>query len=324
VRRIICRGFGPVTGLSLVEEADPAPGPDEVLVEVHACGVSFVDGLIVRGEYQIRPELPFTPGSIVAGRVAAVGWAVHDLRIDDRVAGMAFLCGTYASHTLVAASAVRRLPDSVSAETAATAIESYATMLFAFTHRAAPQPGHWVLVLGAGGGVGLAAVDLARSMGARVVAAASSAAKREAARAAGAEAVLDPGDGEFKTRVREITGGGVDLVVDPVGGELAEPALRALRWLGRYLVIGFAGGAIPSLPLNQVLLQNRTVLGVDWGSWSAREPAANSVLIGDLLGRIARGELHPPRPTPYPLADASRALEAIHERRAVGKLVLVP
>ncbi|MFJ8812973.1 NADPH:quinone oxidoreductase family protein [Amycolatopsis thermoflava] len=323
MRRIVCRRFGPVTGLELVEEPEPAPGPDQVLVEVQACGVSFVDGLIVRGEYQIRPELPFSPGSIVAGRVAAAGSAVRHLRAGDRVAGMSFLCGTYATHTVVAASAVRPLPDGVSAEIAATAVESYATMLYALTHRTSLGAGEWVLVLGAGGGIGLAAVDLARSLGARVVAAASSPAKREAARAAGADAVLDATGTDLKAAVREITGGGADVVVDPVGGDRAEAALRALRRFGRYLVIGFAGG-IPALPLNQVLLHNRTVLGVDWGSWSALEPAANGVLIEDLLGRIARGELRPPEPARYDLAGASRALEEIASRRAVGKLALIP
>ncbi|HVW42092.1 MAG TPA: NADPH:quinone oxidoreductase family protein [Amycolatopsis sp.] len=323
MRRIVCRRFGPVSGLELVDEPEPVPGPAEVVVEVQACGVSFVDGLIVRGEYQIRPELPFTPGSIVAGRVAATGPGVRHLRAGDRVAGMSFLCGTYASHTVVAASAVQPLPDEVPAEIAATAIEGYATMSYALTRRTSVSAGEWVLVLGAGGGIGLAAVDLARSLGARVVAAASSPAKRDAALAAGAEAVLDPAGGDLKVTVREITGGGADVVVDPVGGDRAEPALRALRRFGRYLVIGFAGG-IPALPLNQVLLHNRTVLGVDWGSWAAAEPTANGLLIKDVLGRIARGALRPPEPLPYDLADASRALEEIHSRRVVGKLALIP
>ncbi|MFJ8816546.1 NADPH:quinone oxidoreductase family protein [Amycolatopsis thermoflava] len=324
MRRVVCREFGPVTDLDLVEEPDPVPGPGEVLVEVLACGVSFVDGLIVRGEYQIRPPRPFTPGSVVAGRVVACGPGVGDLRVGDRVAGLAFLCGAYASHTVVAASALRRLPASVSVETAATAIESYATMLFAFTRRTTVARGDWVVVLGAGGGIGLAAVDLARSMGGRVLAVASTPAKRMAARGAGAEAALDPADGDLKTGIRDATGGGADVVVDPVGGALAEPALRALRRFGRYLVIGFASGRIPALPLNQVLLNNRSVIGVDWGAWSAGEPEDNGRLIEDLLGRLARAELVPPEPARHPLSEAPRVLSELHGRRAVGKLVLIP
>jgi NADPH:quinone reductase len=216
------------------------------------------------------------------------------------------------------------LPDAVAFEVAATAVESYATMLFALTRRASLQPGEWVLVLGAGGGIGLAAVDVARSLGAQVIAAASSPAKRAAALAAGAQAAVDYGTEDLRARVREITGGGADLVVDPVGDPFAEPALRSLRAGGRYLVVGFAGGSIPRLPLNRVLLDNRTVVGVDWGAWSRRDPAGNQALVADLLQRVATGGLHPVAPATYPLERAAEALTALAGRQVTGKLALLP
>jgi len=318
MRRVICREFGPPDRLALEEAPDPVPGPGQVAVRVRAAGVSFVDGLIVAGLYQMKPPLPFTPGLAVAGEVTAAGEGVSGLPAGARVVG------SYASHQVLPAEAAVPLPDAVTFEVAATAVESYATMLFALTRRASLEPGEWMLVLGAGGGIGLAAVDVARSLGARVIAAASSPAKRAAAVAAGAQAEVDYGTEDLRTRVREITGGGADLVVDPVGDPFAEPALRSLRGGGRYLVVGFAGGSIPRLPLNRVLLENRTVVGVDWGAWSRRDPAGNRALVADVLARVADGALHPVAPATYPLERAAEALTALAGRQVTGKLALLP
>jgi len=324
MRRIVCREFGTPDRLMLEEAPDPQPGPGEVLVGVRAAGVSFVDGLIVRGWYQMKPPLPFTPGLVVAGQVIGVGDGVSGLPQGSRVAGCSFGLGGYASHRVLPAQAVVPLPGAVTYEVAATAVESYATILFALTRRAALRPGEWVLVLGAGGGIGLAAVDVACSLGARVIAAASSQPKRAAAINAGAEIAVDYQIEDVKARVREVTGAGADLVVDPVGDPFAEPALRTLRGFGRYLVVGFAGGSIPRLPLNRVLLENRTVIGVDWGAWSRRDPAGNRALVADLLERVATGGLHPIAPATYPLERAAEALNGLAGRQVAGKLALLP
>ncbi len=324
MRRIVCREFGPPEHLRLEVVPDPKPGPGEVLVKVHAAGVSFVDGLIVGGMYQLKPSLPFTPGLVGAGEVLTAGAGVPDLAAHRRVVGSNFAMGGYASHWILPAEAVVPLPGAVTYEVAATAVESYATMLFALTRRTAVANGEWILVLGAGGGIGLAAVDVASTLGANVIAAASSPAKRTAALSAGAQAAIDYETEDLKARVREITGSGADLVIDPVGEPFAEPALRSLRAFGRYLVIGFTGGSIPRLPLNRVLLENRTIVGVDWGAWSRQDPAGNQRLIADVLGRVAAGALHPVAPRTYPLERTAEALNALAKRQITGKLALLP
>ena len=324
MRRIVCRSFGPPGRLVLEEMPDPQPGQGEVLLRVRAAGVSFVDGLMVAGAYQLRPPLPFTPGLVVAGEVAGSGDDAAGLPAGSRVVAFSFDLGGYASHRVVPARAAVPLPEAVTFEVAATAVESYSTMLFALTRRAALSPCEWVLVLGAGGGIGLAAVDVARSLGARVIAAAASPAKRAAAIAAGAQIAVDYEAEDLKARVRELTGAGADLVTDPVGGPFAEPALRSLRGSGRYLVLGFAAGSIPRLPLNRVLLENRTVIGVDWGAWARGNPDGARALVTDLLDRVAAGALHPVAPATYPLERAGQALTALAQRRVAGKLALLP
>ena len=324
MRRIACRAFGPPDQLVLEEAPDPGPGPGQVLVGVHAAGVSFVDGLMVAGAYQLKPRLPFTPGLVAAGEVLEVGAGVSSVAQGSRVVSSSFDLGGYATHRVLPADAVVPLPDAVSFEVAASAVESYATILFALTRRATVRPGEWVLVLGAGGGIGLAAVDVARSLGAQVIAAASSQAKRAAAIGAGAQVAVDYQTEDLKARVREVTGAGADLVIDPVGDPFAEPALRSLRALGRYLVVGFAGGTIPRLPLNRVLLENRAIIGVDWGAWSRQDPAGHTELLADLLDRVAAGSLHPVAPVTYPLERAAEALNELAGRRVTGKVALLP
>jgi NADPH2:quinone reductase len=319
----VCHEFAPIDQLVVEARPDPSPGPGKVVVAVRAAGVNYVDGLFVQGKYQIKPPLPFTPGGEVAGDVVARGDGVDGLAIGDRVLAMPWL-GGFASHVELAADGVVPIPGPLSYGQAAALVQSYGTMLFSFTRRMQLRAGEWVLVLGAGGGIGLAAVDVAKHLGARVIAAASSPEKLAAAVAAGADATVSYEEEDLKARVRELSGGGVDVVVDPVGGSFAEPALRSLGWMGRYLVIGFAGGDIPRLPANQVLLNNRTVVGVDWGAWTMRDPEGNRLLLQELMDLAGAGEVHPVEPTPYPLGDVVRALTDLQERRVAGKVVLVP
>ena len=325
MRRVVCRAFGPVEDLEIVDEPDPAPGPGEVLVEVEAAGVSFVDALIVRGGYQLRPDLPFTPGTTLCGRVAGVGADigadVGSPAVGDRVA-LVMDFGAYSSHVTLPAARVAPVPDGVDPAVAATALESYSTLLFAVTHRVPVEPGDHVVVLGAGGGIGLAAVDVARSRGAHVVAVASSEEKQRAALAAGAEHAV--GYTDLKNEIRRLTGGGAHLVVDPVGGAASESALRALQPYGRFAVLGFTSGEIPKLPANVVLIGNHAVIGVDWGDWARADPAAATTLVADLLARVARGELRPPRPALRRLDEAGDALALFARRAVTGKIALVP
>jgi NADPH2:quinone reductase len=313
-RRAVCRAFD--QPLTIEEGPGPDVAPGQVLVDIEAAGANFVDALIVQGRYQIRPELPFTPGMEVAGTARGSG---------QRVLALCWF-GGFATQVVVPEASVVPIPDGVSMGQAATLVQSYATMLFSLTRRTTVAPGEWVAVLGAGGGVGLAAIDVAKALGAMVVACASTEEKRDAARRAGADATIayeDPGV-DLKAAIREATGGGADVVVDPVGGAKAEAALRALRWGGRYVVLGFASGTIPQLPANQVLLNNRTVVGVDWGAFTFRDAPGNSALIAELVGMVADGRLRPVEPTTYALEDVGRCLADLEERRITGKAVLVP
>jgi len=324
MRRVVCEAVGELDQLVVVDGEAPAARPGQVIVDVAAAGVNFVDGLFVQGRYQIKPPTPFTPGSEIAGTVATLGEGVEGVAVGDRVMAQTGL-GGYAEQVAVPATSLVPLPEGLSFGQAATLVQSYATMLFAFTRRTRVTEGETVLVLGAGGGIGLAAIDVARALGLRALAAASSADKLARAAGMGAEAGIDTTTEDVKARARELSGtGGVDVVVDPVGGDLAESSLRALRVGGRYLVIGFAGGDIPRLPANQVLLNNRTVVGVDWGAWIMQHPDEHRDLLAELLAMVGDGRLRPVEPTAYPLAEASRALVDLAERRVSGKVVLVP
>lgn len=325
MQRILCTEFGDPTSLRLVEEPTPAPGPGELVIAPEAIGVSFVDGLVVQGIYQVKPPLPFTPGNCLAGAVASVGAGVDPSIVGTRVAtALDGIGGAYATHVVVPADSVAQVPDAVTSTVAAAAIESYLTLAFGTTHRVEIAPGEQVVVLGAGGGIGLAAVDVARSLGAVVTAVASTQDKRDLALQAGASLAL--GYDDLKNAIRGATGGGADVVIDPVGGPAAESALRALTAGGRFCVVGFASGDIPRLPANLVLLRNRSIIGIDWGDWSREVGGAkgNASLLEDVLARIADGRLSPPAPSQAPLADAGDVLLAIAERRAVGKHVLIP
>jgi NADPH:quinone reductase len=319
MRAIVCEELGQVVWT----EVEPlVPGPDQVIIAVEAAGVNYVDGLFVHGRYQIKPPVPFIPGGEAAGVVREVGKGVQSPAPGSRVLAMCGL-GGFAEQIAVPAAAAVPIPDRLDSVRAATFTQSYATGMFALVRRGGLREGDDVLVLGAGGGIGLAAVQIAKALGARVLAGASSAEKRDAALRAGADAVVDTSNDDVKTVAREWSGGGLDLVYDPVGGALAEPALRALGEGGRYLVIGFASGTIPSLPLNQVLLRNRSVVGVDWGGWSMTHALDQRVLLEDLLAMVADGRLDPVAPHTRPMAEAGQAMDDLLNRRVVGKLALL-
>lgn len=323
MRVVSCSSFGPLEQLTIEERPSAPIGPNDVRIAVAAAGVNFVDGLFVQGLYQIKPPLPFVPGGEVAGTVAEVGAEVTALSVGQRVFASTGL-GGFASEVVVPARAAIPTPPLLSDAQAATFVQSYMTAWFALHVRARAAAGQTLLVLGAGGGVGLAAVDVGTAMGLTVIAAASSEAKRALAVEHGAVATIDTASEDLKTRAKELGGGGIDLVYDPVGGALAEQALRTLGDDGQYLVIGFAAGEIPKLPANLVLLRNRRVTGVDWGGWIGGHQAENQAMLRDVLASIERGELHPVEPAAYPLADVATALRDQVERRVTGKAVLLP
>ncbi len=312
------------SGLRIDEVPDPKPGPGQVLIEVRAAGVNFPDILQTRGQYQFKPTPPFSPGGEAAGVVRAVGDGVTRFAVGDRVAATV-LYGAYAEQLVAPELACVKLPASVGFDVGAATLLTYATTLHALADRAALQKGEKLLVLGAAGGVGIAAVELGALMGAEVIAAASSIPKLAFCREHGARHTLDYSTEDLKDRVKAITGGnGVDVVYDPVGGKLAEPALRGMAWQGRYLVVGFASGEIPKIPLNLVLLKGCQIVGVFWGSFAMREPAKNRAHAEQIFAWVADGKLRPAIDARLRFEDAAEALGRIERREVKGKLVLVP
>lgn len=324
MRAVLCRALGPPEALSVEEVPSPVPGPKQLVVSVRAAGVNFPDTLVIQGKYQLKPPLPFSPGSEMAGVVKAVGQAVTHLRPGDPVIAFAGW-GAFAEEALVEASNAMPAPAGLDPRVAASFAMAYGTSLHALQDRARLAPGETLLVLGAAGGVGLAAVELGKLLGARVIAAASTDAKLEVCRRRGADDLVSYGSQGWRDRVKELTGGkGVDVVYDPVGGDLAEPALRLLAWGGRHLVVGFAGGDIPRIPLNLPLLKGFSIVGVYWGEFARREPERHRANMGRLLGWLSEGKLDPLVSKAYPLERAGEALRALMDRQATGKLVLVP
>lgn len=323
MRAIVVEEFGPPESLTVQERPEPEPGPGQVRIRVEAAGVNYVDSIMAGGGYQFSPHVPYVPGSEVAGTIDAVGEGVDTVTVGDRVLSSCGF-GGFAEAVVVKADQALAIPDGLDTATAATVVQAYGTGLFALDMRAGLKEGESLLVLGAGGGVGLAAVDVGKALGARVFAAASSEAKRTAALAAGAEAAIDYTTEDLKARARELAGGtGVDVIYDPIGGDMAEASIRALGDFGRYLVIGFVGG-IPRVPTNQILLRNRSVVGVEWGGWALFHPDENAVLIRRLLDLLAEGRLHPTAPTAYPLEEGPAVLAALVARELTGKAILVP
>lgn len=325
MRRLVVSELGNPPVVDVVDEADPAPGPGQVVVEVAACGIGYVDALMASGEYQIKVPAPFTPAGEVAGRVVAVGDGVGEAGpvVGQRVAGYLGL-GGLSTHLVAQAGALVAAPEALDDDLVASLPASYWTAFFALTERTRVDEGQTVLVLGAGGGVGLAAVDVARSRGATVVAAASSPEKRSAAEAAGAAQSIDYEAEDLTARLRDLPGGGVDVIFDPVGGEHSFQAFRALNPGGTHLVVGFTAGDIPSFPLNRILLRNKAVVGVDIGWQMQADPASTPRVLGRVLEEAAEGHLLPPRPHVVGLDGAAEAFAALRERRQAGKVVVRP
>ncbi len=322
MRAMMCRRFGGPEVLALEEMDDPVAGAGQVVLDMQACAVNFPDLLMMADRYQFKPGLPFVPGGEVAGVVRAVGAGVEGIALGDRVAASAGT-GGLAERVVVNARAIVPVPDGLDLSEAAGLLYAYGTSHYALKDRAALQPGETLLVLGAAGSVGLAAVELGRLMGARVIAAASTDEKLALSAQYGAAETINYSRVDLKARIRELTdGAGVDVVYDPVGGAYAEPALRATAWNGRYLVIGFAAGDIPRLPLNLPLLRGCSIVGVFWGSFVSRQPEAHRRNVEELTRWWRSGELRPHVSSTYPLEKAADAMRELAERRAQGKVVV--
>jgi len=322
VKAALCKRLEGPAGLEIADIAAPEPGKGEVLVAVKAAALNFFDTLITRGKYQARPELPFSPSAEVAGVVARSGPGVDGIRVGDRV--MAYIGWGGAREEIVApASVLVPIPAGVSDAVAAGVSVTYGTAIHGLKDRGHVRPGETVAVLGAAGGAGLAAVEIAKLMGARVIAVASSAEKLEVCRAHGADALLNYADTDLKAGLRKLTGEtGVDVVYDCVGGEASEASLRALAWRGRLLVVGFASGEIPKIALNLLLLKGADAVGVLWGESVKRDPEGHRRNMRQVLDWIAEGKLNPHVHATYPLEKIGEAIGVLDRREAVGKVVL--
>jgi len=319
----VCKAFGPPESLVVEDVADPTAGPGQVVIDVTASSVTFPDVLMIQDLYQFKPGLPFTPGTEVAGTVSAVGDGVVGIAVGDRVlAGTG--SGGMAEKVATSASSVVVLPAGIDLVSAPGFLYAYGTSHHALKDRAHLRAGESLLVLGAAGGVGLAAVELGALAGANVIAAASTEEKLALCREHGAAATINYATEDLKTRIRDLTDGkGADVVYDAVGGPFAEPALRSTAWDGRFLVIGFAAGDIPRIPLNLPLLKGCSVVGVFYGAWTAREPERQRENVAELLGWWQQGRLRPHVSATYPLERAGEALRALADRKVVGKVVVI-
>jgi NADPH2:quinone reductase len=318
----LCKEFGPPESLVIEDVDDPTAGPGQVVVDVHACAVNFPDVLIIQNLYQFKPPLPFSPGAEVAGVVSAVGDGVEGLAVGDRVLASTGW-GGLAEKVAVAADACVSIPESIDFVHACSFLYAYGTSHYALKDRAHLQPGETLLVLGAAGGVGLAAVELGAVIGATVIAAASSEEKLALCREHGATMTINYAEEDLKTRVRELTGNvGVDVIYDAVGGPYSEPALRSIAWEGRFLVIGFAAGEIPRIPLNLTLLKGCDIVGVFWGAFVGRERARHHENVRELMQLWQDGKLRPHVSATYPLDRAGEAIRELADRKAKGKVVV--
>ena len=323
MRAARCETYGPPERVVVEQVPDLHAGDGGALVAVHAASVNYPDVLIVADEYQVSIPPPFTPGSEFAGVVVDVGRDAGQVRVGDRVCGSTFI-GAFAEQTAVPVAALTPVPASVTFAEAASFGVVYSTAYHALRSVAEVRPGEWVAVLGAAGGVGLAAVDLARHLGARVLAAASSDEKLEVCRERGAEALVNYARDDLKVAMKDLTGGGADVVIDPVGGPYSEPALRATRWGARFVVVGFASGEIPRIPLNLVLLKGVVVKGFEFRTFAEHAPEAARRDREELLALFAEGKVRPYVSSVYPLDRVGEALREVADRRAIGKVVVEP
>lgn len=324
MKAVLCKQLGPPDKLVVEDIPSLVPGKGQVVVAVKAAGVNFPDTLIIQGKYQFKPEPPFSPGGEVAGVVKVVGEGVTGWKPGDRVIAAA-TWGGFAEELLTDAERLIPLVDKMDYVPASAFILTYGTSYHALKDRAQLQPGETLLVLGASGGVGLAAVQLGKAMGARVIAAASSDSKLEVCRQNGADAVINYASDDLRTRIKALTAGkGVDVIYDPVGGPYSEPALRDMAWNGRFLVVGFAAGDIPRIPLNLALLKGCSIVGVFWGAFTKNEAERNRANNAELMQMYLEGKVKPHIHATYPLERASQALTEVMNKRVSGKVVLVP
>ena len=323
MKAVLCKEYGPPESLVIEDIPSPRPGKGQVVITVKACGVNFPDTLIIEGKYQFKPALPFSPGGEVSGIVKELGEGVNTVKVGDRV--IAFTgWGGFAEEVVTEAAKLIPIPGDIDFATAASFTLVFGTAHHALKDRAHIKPGEILLVLGAAGGVGLASVELGKLMGARVIAAASSDEKLEVCKQHGADDVINYTNEDLRERVKTLTGGnGVDVIVDPLGGNYSEPALRSIAWNGRFLVIGFAAGDIPRIPLNLTLLKGCSIVGVFWGSFTEHEPRHNQENLQELLTWLTEGKLKPHISATYPLGHVADALNDVLNRKVKGKVVLL-
>jgi len=322
MKAVLCKELGPPEKLVVEEVPSPSPAKGQVVVSIKACGVNFPDTLIIQGKYQFKPEMPFSPGGEVAGIVKEVGEGVSKPKPGDRV--IAFnTWGGFAQEMVVDAERTIPMPPSMDFATASAFVLTYGTSYHALKDRAELKAGETLLVLGAAGGVGMAAIQLGKALGARVIAAASSDAKLMVCRENGADEAINYGTEDLRTRIKALTSGkGVDVVYDPVGGPYSEPALRDMAWKGRFLVVGFAAGDIPKVPLNLALLKGCSIVGVFWGAFTKNEPERNRENNWELMSLFEAGKIRPRIHATYPLERAAEALNEVVNKRVTGKVVL--
>ena len=323
MKAVLCREYGPPSSLVVEDVPDPLAGPGELVIDMRAAAVNFPDLLIIQNRYQHKPALPFTPGAELAGTVRSVGPGVAGFHVGSRVMATSMI-GAFAEQVRVSAGSAALLPDTVSFETGAALSLAYGTSYHALMDRAALRPTETLLVLGAAGGVGLAAVEIGKAIGARVIAAASSAEKLAICRAHGADVGINYATEDLRGRLRDLTDGhGPDVVYDPVGGAYSEPAFRSIAWRGRFLVVGFANGEIPKIALNLPLIKGASLVGVVWGDYLRREPVAYRADLEAMLRWVSAGTLRPRISARFGLPDVARALEALENRTMTGKAVIV-
>jgi NADPH2:quinone reductase len=322
MQALLCEHFGPPEDLVLREVAVPQAGAGEVLIRIRASGLNFPDSLIIQDKYQIKAPLPFAPGGELAGVVEAVGEGVMRFKAGDRVAALTHW-GGFAEYVTAREDSVTLVPDTMDLDTASAFTLVYGTSLYALKQRGNLKLGETVLILGASGGVGLSAIEVAKAMGARVIAGASTVEKLAIAQAHGADVLVNYAEQDLKAAVKEITGGkGVDVVYDPVGDKLADPAFRTIGWGGRYLVIGFAGGQIPAIPLNLTLVKGAAIVGVFWGDFVARESAQHHANMAELYAMHAAGQLKPLISARFPVAEGGAAIRLMMDRKVTGKVIV--